>query len=132
MLMGPDEDWYCKPDAGALLVSPADADLTHPHDAFPDDLTLAEGLARFEAHTHYETKRLLASWAGLRTFSPDGSLVIGPAPQDNSFLWCAGQGGYGMQSAPAASRLLADLAANRPPELDAQTVAALSPARFAP
>jgi len=130
MLFGPGENWYAKPDAGALLVSPADEDATDPHDAYADDLTLAEGLARFEAHVHYTTKRLLASWAGLRTFAPDRALVIGPSAQDSSFLWCAGQGGYGMQSSPAASQLLADLVTGHPSELDPSTIEALSPKRF--
>ena len=130
MVFGPGENWYSKPDAGALLVSPAEEDQTTPHDAFADDLTLAQGLARFEAHVHYETPRLLASWAGLRTFAPDRALVVGADPHDPQFLWCAGQGGYGMQSAPAVGQLTADLVAGRTPQVGADIVAALSPARF--
>ena len=74
--------------------------------------------------------RMLANWAGLRTFAPDRHLVLGPDPLDPAFVWCAGQGGYGFQSAPAASRLLADLVAGRPPDLDPATVAALVPGRL--
>ncbi len=131
MLFGPGEDWYAKPDAGALLVSPADETLVTPHDAYADDMDLAEGLARYEANVTTPVTRLLTSWAGLRTFAPDRTLVLGPAPQDPSFIWCAGQGGYGMQSSPAASLLLADVIAGRPPHLSHDMVAALSPARFA-
>jgi len=74
--------------------------------------------------------RLDSSWAGLRTFAPDRSLVIGFDPAEPAFFWQAGQGGYGFQTSPAASQLGADLIAGRLPELDAGTVAALSPQRF--
>jgi D-arginine dehydrogenase len=130
MTFGAGETWYMKPDAGALIVSPAEEDPTHPHDAWADDMVLAEGLARYEAHVTTPVTRLLASWAGLRSFSPDRQLVIGPDPLDPRFLWSAGQGGYGFQTSPAASALLADLAAGRPPALDPATIAQLSPARF--
>ena len=93
-------------------------------------MVLAEGIAGWEAHVTTPVTRMIANWAGLRTFSPDGNLVIGPAPDDPAFLWCAGQGGYGFQTAPAASQLLADLAGGRSPEIDAETVAALDPARY--
>ena len=130
MFFGPGEAWYAKPDAGALIVSPAEEDPTHPHDAFADDMVLAEGLARYEAHVTEPVTRLLASWAGLRTFAPDRQLVLGFAPQDPAFIWCAGQGGYGFQTAPAASQLIADLVAGRVPVVDADVVAAISPGRF--
>jgi glycine/D-amino acid oxidase-like deaminating enzyme len=131
LLFGPGETWYAKPDAGALLVSPADEDPAEPHDAWADDMVLAEGIARYEAMVTEPVTRLLASWAGLRTFAPDRTLVIGFAPQNPAFFWCAGQGGYGMQSSPGASRLVADLIGGTRPEIDAASVAALSPARFA-
>ncbi|PJI85287.1 glycine/D-amino acid oxidase-like deaminating enzyme [Yoonia maricola] len=131
MLFGPGENWYAKPDAGALIVSPAEEDPTTPHDAYADDIVLAEGLARYEAHVTEPVTRLLSSWAGLRTFSPDRTLVLGPDPRDPSFIWCAGQGGYGMQSAPGASQLLADLVSGARSELPEDTIAALSPQRFA-
>jgi D-arginine dehydrogenase len=130
MLFGPGEDWYAKPDAGALIVSPAEEHPMAPHDAFADDMVLAEGLARYEAMVTEPVTRLLSNWAGLRTFSPDRVLVIGRDAHSPDFIWCAGQGGYGFQTAAAASRLLADLVAGRVPELDAGLVAQLSPARF--
>jgi D-arginine dehydrogenase len=130
MLFGPGEDWYAKPDAGALIVSPAEEHPMAPHDAFADDMVLAEGLARYEAMVTEPVTRLLSNWAGLRTFSPDRVLVIGRDVRRPDFIWCAGQGGYGFQTAAAASRLLADLVAGRAPELDAGLVAQLSPARF--
>ena len=128
---GVDDRWYAKPDAGALLVSPGDEDPMEPHDAWADDMVLAEGLARYEEAMTEPVTRLLANWAGLRSFAPDRALVLGPDAGQPAFLWCAGQGGYGFQTAVAASDLLADLALGRPPALDAATVAALSPGRFA-
>ncbi len=131
MLFGPGEDWYMKPDAGALIVSPAEEEpVDAPHDAWADDMVLAEGLARYQDFVTAPVTRLIANWAGLRTFAPDRSLVIGPDPREPAFFWLAGQGGYGFQSSAGASRLAADLIAGRPPELSSQVVAALSPARF--
>lgn len=130
MIFGVGETWYAKPDAGALIVSPAEEHPMDPHDAWADDMVLAEGLARYEAHVTLPVTRLLASWAGLRTFAPDRVPVIGFAPSDPSFFWLAGQGGYGFQSSPAASQLVADLIGGRTPAVDPATVASLSPARF--
>ena len=128
---GVGESWYCKPDAGALIVSPADEDPVDPQDAWADDMVLAEGLARYQEMVTEPVTRMLANWAGLRSFAPDRALVIGADAQDPSFFWCAGQGGYGFQTAPAASQLLADLALGVTPALDAAAVAALDPKRFA-
>lgn len=130
MLMGVGESWYAKPDAGKLLVSPADAELVTPHDAYADDMVLAEGLARYEEVVTEPVIRVESNWAGLRSFSTDGSLVLGPDPDQSDFIWCAAQGGYGFQTAPAASRLLADILGGRASELDAGIRLALSPQRF--
>jgi len=129
LLFGPGEHWYAKPDAGALLVSPADEEPVPPMDAWADDMTLAEGIARYEQHVTKPVRRMIANWAGLRTFTPDRCLAIG-ASETAGFWWCAGQGGYGFQTAPAASQLLADLVAGRPSGLGEATVSALSPQRF--
>lgn len=130
MVFGAGEAWYAKPDAGALIVSPADEDPVEAQDAWADDLVLAEGLDRYAQHVTEPVTRLLSSWAGLRTFAPDRSLVLGPSAQDPSFIWCAGQGGYGFQTAPAASQLLADLVAGQDPQIAPDVVASLSPQRF--
>ena len=131
MLFGVGESWYAKADAGAWLVSPAEEDpVDQPHDAYADDMVLAEGIARYQPFVTEEVTRVTSTWAGLRTFAPDRNLVIGPDPADPTFLWTAGQGGYGFQTAPAAATLLADLAGGRTPVLDAETVAQLSPSRF--
>ncbi|MBO9447226.1 FAD-dependent oxidoreductase [Ruegeria sp. R14_0] len=130
LILGAGESWYAKPDAGKLLVSPCEADPSFPHDAYADDMVLAEGLARYEAMVTEPVTRVETNWAGLRSFSPDGTLVLGPDPADPSFIWSAAQGGYGFQTAPAASQLVADLVTGSQSDLDATNVAALKPVRF--
>lgn len=130
MMFGPGETWYAKPDAGALLVSPADEEPAQPCDAWPDDMVLAEGLARYSEHVTEPVTRLLSSWAGLRSFSPDRNLTIGPAPDAPGFFWQAGQGGYGFQTCHAAAQLGADLIVGRAPLIGEKTAQALAPARF--
>lgn len=130
MIFGPGEDWYAKPDAGALIVSPAEEDPMDPHDAWADDMVLAEGLARYEAMVTEPVTRVISNWAGLRTFAPDRVLVIGRDPREPGFFWLAGQGGYGFQSSAGASQLAADLILGRTPEIAPGLVAALDPARF--
>ncbi|WP_022702690.1 NAD(P)/FAD-dependent oxidoreductase [Pseudorhodobacter ferrugineus] len=131
MIFGAGETWYSKPDAGALIVSPAEEHLTTPHDAFADDMVLAEGLARYEEMVTEPVTRMLANWAGLRTFSPDRVPVIGFDRHSPGFFWLAGQGGYGFQSAPAASQLAADLLTGTASAMDPDVIATLSPNRFA-
>lgn len=130
MLFGVGESWYAKPDAGALIVSPADAEATTPQDAWADDMVLAKGLAAYEAHVTTPVTRMLSNWAGLRSFAPDRLLVLGPDPADPSFVWCAGQGGYGFQSCAAYSQLVSDLVAGKTPALGADLAAKFSPSRF--
>jgi len=130
MILGAGENFYAKPDAGKLLVSPAEEDPQAPHDAWADDMVLAEGLARYEAMVSEPVTRVETNWAGLRTFSPDRVMVIGFDPAHPGYFWHAGQGGNGFQTAPAASQLAADLIGSRAPELPAALVDALSPARF--
>lgn len=130
MFFGVGETWYAKPDAGALLVSPAEEDATEAQDAWADDMVLAEGLARYQEMVTVPVTRPIATWAGLRSFAPDRALVLGPDPSDRSFVWSAGQGGYGFQTAPAASELVADLVLGRKAKLDPEVVAALTPDRL--
>jgi D-arginine dehydrogenase len=103
------ETWYCKPQSGKLLISPADVTPVEPHDAYADEMTLAEGISRFEQAAAYEVTRVERSWGGLRSFVPDGNPVVGYDRQQDGFFWLIGQGGYGIQSAPALSRLAAAL-----------------------
>lgn len=131
MLFGPGENWYAKADAGALIVSPAEEHAVAPMDAWADDMVIAEGLARYQDFVTEPVTRPLATWAGLRTFAPDRNLCLGFDPAEPDFFWCAGQGGYGFQTAPAASRFCADAILGRASELPPEVQAQLSPARFA-
>lgn len=125
------EAWYAKPDAGKLMVSPADEDPVEPHDAWPDDIVLAEGLYRFEQAVTMPVTRVERSWAGLRSFVADRTPVVGFASDMPGFFWLAGQGGYGVQTAPALSQLTADLCLGRASPLDDDVIKALDPNRFA-
>jgi D-arginine dehydrogenase len=106
---GVDESYYFKPDAGRLLGSPANADPTVPHDVAPEELDIAIGISRIEAVSTLQIRRPSSTWAGLRSFVADGELVIGWDAACPSFFWLAGQGGYGIQSAAAASELAASM-----------------------
>lgn len=125
------ERWYAKPEAGKLMVSPADEDPVEPHDAWPDDMVLAEGLDRFEQAVTTPVTRVETSWAGLRTFAEDRTPVVGLDPQAEGFCWLAGQGGYGVQTAPAMARLAASICGGGEAELPEHVQAALRPSRFA-
>ena len=103
------DDFYTKPAGGKLLVSPSDADPTEPHDAFADDMRLAEGIEAFQRLMDVDVHRLDSSWGGLRTFARDGNPVVGFDSQTEGFFWLAGQGGYGIQTMPALSQFASAL-----------------------
>jgi D-arginine dehydrogenase len=128
-------EFYFKRDAGNIFVSPADATDWEAADAYPDDLDVAVAVDRLEQATTIVVRRVLRAWAGLRTFAPDGAPVVGADPRMAGFVWLAGQGGYGIKTAPALSRAAAALALGRPfPDDLARlgvTADELSPARFA-
>jgi D-arginine dehydrogenase len=105
-----DEQFYFKPDAGRLLLSPADESPTPPCDAQPDELDVAIAIDRVQASLGIEIRRVGHRWAGLRTFAPDRVPVVGYDPHVPGLFWCAGQGGYGIQTAPALARTAAALA----------------------
>lgn len=104
-----DESFYFKPDAGCLLISPGDETPSPPCDAMPDELDLAIAVERIERATTLDVKRVRSRWAGLRSFVADRSPVAGFSPGAPGFFWLAGQGGYGIQTAPALSRAAAAL-----------------------
>jgi D-arginine dehydrogenase len=120
------ETFYFRPEGVGVLVSPADETPTEPCDARPDDLDVALAVERVNAATTLDLRSITTAWAGLRTFSPDRTPVVGSDPATPGFCWLAGQGGYGIQTAPAMAKLAADVvtspAAVVPP--------ALSPDRF--
>ncbi len=128
------EEFYFKPDAGQLLVSPADATPSEPTDAYPEDFDVAVGVERLERATTIKVERVARSWAGLRTFAPDGVPVVGADAGREGFFWLAGQGGYGIKTSPALSRACASLIRERrlPDDLLALgiTAADLSPDRL--
>ena len=125
------DQWYAKPEAGKLMISPADEDPVEPHDVWADDMVIAEGLHRYEQAVTTPVTRVEHSWAGMRTFAPDRTPVVGFAPDAEGFFWLAGQGGYGMQTAPALSQLAADLCLGRLSPLSQSVIEALSPGRAA-
>jgi D-arginine dehydrogenase len=107
------------------------ADPTVPHDVVAEELDVATGIHHIEAATVLAIRRPLRTWAGLRSFVPDGELVIGWDPGCQGLFWVAGQGGYGIQSAPGASALAASLLLGQPlPEELARH--GVDPARVSP
>jgi D-arginine dehydrogenase len=109
MVIDIDEQFYFRPDAGALLLSPGDETPSEPCDAQPEEWDVATAVDRVQSATTLEVRRIRRSWAGLRSFAPDRSPVVGFAPDAPGFFWLAGQGGYGIQTAPAMGRLAAAL-----------------------
>jgi len=105
-----DEQFYVKPDSGRLLGSPADETPMPPQDIQPDDLDIAIAIDRIEKATTVKVKRIHNKWAGLRSFVADKTLVAGFDSEAKGFFWLAGQGGYGIQTAPAMGKVTAALA----------------------
>nr|WP_314073996.1 FAD-binding oxidoreductase [uncultured Roseococcus sp.] len=132
MVVDVNHSWYVRPEARRkLMVSPADETDSEPMDAQPDELDVAIAIDRMQQCLDIPVTRVEHRWAGLRTFTPDRGLAIGPSEQPG-FHWFCGQGGYGIQTAPAAGRLLAQLI--RGDTLDADilpAVAPTNPLRFA-
>jgi D-arginine dehydrogenase len=131
---GADLQGYMKPEPGGVLVSPADEVLSEPCDARPEEIDVARGLDAVARWTTLDIRHVRNTWAGLRSFVADRTLVAGFAPDGPGFFWLAGQGGYGIHTAPglgqatcglivdgrlpddlrAAGLTEADLAADRP------------------
>jgi D-arginine dehydrogenase len=131
MIIDIDEEYYVKPDAGLLLVSPADETPMEPCDVQPEELDIAMAIHRAEEAMVLDVRRTRRSWAGLRSFVADRTPVVGFDPTAEGFFWLAGQGGYGIQTAPALARAAAALALRR--DLPADLVAeGIRPAALAP
>jgi D-arginine dehydrogenase len=132
MILDVQEGWYARPEARTrLFVSPADATPTYPHDVQPEEFDIAVGVDRMQQALDITVRRVEHSWAGLRTFTPDGSLAFGWDPVVEGFFWCVGQGGYGIQTAPAAGRFVADLVLGRDAGEAGVLRADVAPGRFA-
>ncbi|MDP2681092.1 MAG: FAD-binding oxidoreductase [Rhodoferax sp.] len=108
------ETFYFKPEAGLLLVSPANADPVPAQDVQPEELDVAMAVDRLEAATNLQIRQVRRKWAGLRSFVADKTPVVGFAPDAPGFFWLAGQGGYGIQTAPAMGELAAALVRGLP------------------
>ena len=104
-----DERFYFKPGGGRLWVSPHDETPTSPCDAAPEELDVALAIDRLGDVVDWQVERIEHRWAGLRSFAPDRLPVYGLAPDQPRFFWFAGQGGFGIQTAPAAADLASRL-----------------------
>jgi len=113
MVIDIDEQFYFKPDAGLLLLSPADETAVEPCDAQADEWDVATAVARVETATTLQVRRVKHRWAGLRSFVADRTPVVGYAPDAEGFFWLAGQGGYGIQTGPAMAETACALALGR-------------------
>jgi D-arginine dehydrogenase len=122
--------FYFKPEAGGRLwLSPHDEIPAEPGDAQPEEIDVAIAIDRFEQAVDWRVARVEHRWAGLRSFAPDRLPVYGFDPDMPGFFWCAGQGGFGIQTAPAAAALAAAVLLGIAPE---PFVAAIDPAGYAP
>jgi D-arginine dehydrogenase len=128
-----DGTFYFKGESDSnIWLSPHDEIATEPCDAAPEEIDIAIAIDRFEHVVDWPVERVERSWAGLRSFGPDRLPVYGFDPDSRGFFWCAGQGGFGIQTAPAAARLAAAVLLNEDPDPMVAHIAAatFSPARF--
>ncbi|MCW2721730.1 FAD-binding oxidoreductase [Pseudonocardia sp.] len=125
------DTFYFKAEADDLLLSPGDETPVEPGDARPDELDVALGLERVEAVTKLGLRSVRTSWAGLRSFVPDRRPVVGEWPEHPGFAFVAGQGGSGIETAPALSALAAAVLTGEPVPADiAVDAATLAPTRL--
>ncbi|MEP7202805.1 MAG: FAD-dependent oxidoreductase [Ilumatobacteraceae bacterium] len=126
--------YYFEPEAGGLLISPADETLSEPCDARAEEIDVALALHRVQEATTLPLRSIRRAWAGLRTFSPDGAPVVGEDPSAAGFWWLVGQGGGGIKTAPAMADVLASMVHGErfPTAITDRNVsfADLSPSRF--
>lgn len=101
--------FYFKPEQGRIWLSPHDETASDPCDAAAEEIDVALAIDRFQRVVDWPVDRVEHRWAGLRSFAPDRLPVYGFAPKDARFFWFAGQGGFGIQTAPAAADLAARL-----------------------
>ena len=132
LVVGADESFYFKPEgADQILASPADEQPIEPCDVKPREIDVAAGIEAVNRATILDVRSVRSTWAGLRTFAPDRVPVVGFDSEAHGFLWCAGQGGTGIQTSPAIATLTADLISGQTPQgLPADLVTELSPNRF--
>jgi D-arginine dehydrogenase len=127
------DEFYFLPEGGRLLASPADATPSPPCDAQPEEYDVALAAWRVEQVTTMTVRQVLHKWAGLRTFTADKVPVAGFAPEAPGYFWLAGQGGYGLQTAPALAEVTEALVTGAPwPRALALEPGDLAPARLLP
>lgn len=131
MVVDAQEDFYLKPETGKLLASPANETLSDPCDSRPEEIEVALAIDRVLSAFQLDVRRIESQWAGLRTFSPDRAPVCGFDSDLDGFFWLAGQGGYGIQTAPALARLTTQLVTGAPPDPQL-TAAGVDPERLSP
>jgi D-arginine dehydrogenase len=124
------KDFYMLPEAGRLLVSPVDEVPDEPCDAQPDDYDIALAADRLEHYTTLKVSRIAHRWSGLRTFTSDRTPTAGFAPDAPGFFWLCGQGGYGLQTAPAMAEAVEALITGTAWPLSAVTPAQVAPGRL--
>jgi len=131
MVQSAGHDWYIRTEARTkLMVTPCDETPMHAHDVQPDELDVAIGIDRMQQALNIEVRRVEHSWAGLRTFAPDRSLAFGWENTVPGFFWCVGQGGYGIQTAPAAGALVSAMVKGEDPGAAGAIMGAIDPMRF--
>lgn len=125
-------EFYFRPDSGRIWLSPHDETPSEPCDAAPEEYDVALAIDRFEKVVDWRIEAVERKWAGLRSFSPDRLPVYGHDPHVDGLFWFAGQGGYGIQTAPAAARLAAQLLWRKPRDAMTQALddVLYSPRRF--
>lgn len=135
LVISTDESFYFKPEGGRIMCSPCDETPAPAEDSAADDYDVAVAVDRLQSVTTLDIKRVRSRWAGLRTFAPDRAIVAGEDPAARSFFWMAGQGGCGVQTAPALGEMIASLVVTGAPPpshalfgVDAEAIA---PSRFA-
>ena len=106
--------WYFKPEGPQLLCSPAEEKPAPAGDPRPATEDVAAAIERINAVTSLGIRSVTSEWTGLRTFSPDQAMIVGFDPDAPGFFWLVGQGGTGIQTAPAAGELAAAQIAGEP------------------
>jgi len=131
LVIDADEDFYFKPEGAQLLASPCDETPSEPCDTSPEDYDVALAADHVQRSTTLEISHIRNSWAGLRSFVEDRSIVIGMDAERDGFFWLAGQGGFGIMTAPSAARATAELIVNGTLPASLQTIG-LTPAMLSP
>jgi len=130
LIVALDGSFYFKPEpGGSYWLSPHDETLVQAGDVAAEELDVAIAIDRFEAVMDVEVKKVTHTWAGLRSFAPDRLPVYGYDRSASDFFWFAGQGGFGIQTAPAAAKLAKSILLDAPRE---QMVVSLNAKLYSP